>query len=83
MPKSGELNFEDPETPRRMIENYTDDFMTGAVRILLQSCPKHPVALRKRQKQLLRYRRLRLGDERRLGKLAVESKKPQNEKNTT
>jgi hypothetical protein len=39
--------------------------------------------LRKRQKQLSRYRRQRLGDEWRLGKLAVESKKPQNEKNIT
>lgn len=56
-PENGELDFDDPETLRLMIRNYTDDFMVGALRIMLRASPKRPVALRKAQKQLTRYRR--------------------------
>jgi hypothetical protein len=56
-PENGELDFDDPETLRLMIKNYNDDFMVGALRIMLRASPKRPVALRKAQKQLTRYRR--------------------------
>ena len=56
-PEKGELDLEDPETLQMMIKNYTDEFMIGALRIMLRSSPKRPQALRKTQKQLTRYRR--------------------------
>jgi hypothetical protein len=55
--ENGDLDLDDPETLRLMIRNYTDDFIVGALRIMLRASPKRPVALRKTQKQLTRYRR--------------------------
>lgn len=56
-PENGELDLDDPETLQLMIENYSDDFMRGVLRIFLRNSPKRPVALRNKQKQLTRYRR--------------------------
>lgn len=56
-PENGELDLDDPETLQLMIENYSDDFMRGALRIFLRTSPKRPVAQRNKQKQLTRYRR--------------------------
>jgi hypothetical protein len=55
-PKDGALDLEDPETLQLMIKNYTDDFMRGALEIMLRASPKRPVAQRNTQKQLVRRR---------------------------
>lgn len=55
--ENGALGLEDPETLRLMMKNSTDDFMRGALGVMLRASPKRPVALRKTQKQLVRYRR--------------------------
>jgi hypothetical protein len=56
-PENGELDLDDPETLQLMIENYPDDFMRGALRIILRTSPKRPVALHETQQKLTRYRR--------------------------